>query len=308
MPTRVGPLGFRIAATSSEGIDWPGLAATWELAGSLGLFDAGWMSDHLTDASRERGGGAFESLTTLAALATKVPGMWVGLAVAANTFRHPALVAKSATVIDNVSGGRFILGVGTGWHAGEHDAFGIDLPPMPERFERFEHAVGVLAALFSPAARQAPGVTFDDPYYPLRGATNEPPPVRPEGPAIWLGGQRRRGIALAAQFAEGWPMPGNRPGDVAYFAEKRSEILRALEAAGRDPAGFTFAGQISCGSASDERRLAREAGKAFLRAGAGHLILGTPGRLGPAGLAAMAREVAAPLRDEIGAAPGSDAG
>ena len=94
------------------------------------MFDAGWMSDHLSDAGRERNGPAFESLTMAAALARRVPGKWVGIAVLANTFRHPALLAKSATVLDNVTGGRFILGLGAGWHEGEHDAFGIPLPPL----------------------------------------------------------------------------------------------------------------------------------------------------------------------------------
>jgi len=97
---------------------------------------------------------------------------------------------------------------------------------------RQAYAHDVQASTFSEAARRPPGVTLDDPFYPLREATNEPRPVRPEGPAIWLGGQRRRGIGLAVRYEEGWVMPGNRPGDVAYFSQKRDEIRRALEAAG----------------------------------------------------------------------------
>jgi len=300
MATRPGPIGFRISAIESRGIDWPMLAATWALAGELGVFDAGWMSDHLTDASREHGGAGFESMTTLAALASRVRGLWVGVAVASNTFRHPAVLAKSATVLDNVTGGRFVLGLGAGWHEGEHDQFGVPLPPMRERFDRFESALRVLSALFSQEARTAPGVTLDDPFYPLHEATNEPVPVRPEGPAIWLGGQRRRGIALAVRYAEGWPMPGNRPGDVAYFAGKRDEIARALEAAGRDPADFTFAAQLNAGEAPGELRETRDVARAFLAAGANHLMIGVPARLGPGGLARMAAEVAVPLRDTLG--------
>ena len=300
MKTRPGLLGFRISATDSEGLDWPTLAATWSLAGDLGLFDAGWLSDHLTNSSAEHGGANLESLTTAAALASRVPGMWVGIAVAANTFRHPAVTAKAATVLDNVTGGRFILGLGAGWHVGEHAQFGIPLPPMAERFDRYESAVKVLTALFSDAARRPPGVSLDDPYYPLLDATTEPPPVRPEGPALWLGGQKRRGIALAARYAEGWPMPGNRPGDVAYFAEKRAEISRALESEGRDPADFSFAGQLNCGGTKDDLRQARAVAGEFVSAGATHLIIGVPARLGPDGLARMAAEVARPLRDELG--------
>jgi len=282
---------------ATTGIDWSRLATTWSLASDLGSFDAGWLSDHLSDASRDRGGPAFESLATAAALAPNVPGMWVGIAVVANTFRHPAVLAKSATVIDNVTDGRFILGLGAGWHVGEHDQFGIPLPPMRERFDRLESALAVLSALFSDEARRPPGVTLDDLHYPLRGATNEPPPVRPGGPAIWLGGQRTRGIALAVRYASGWPMPGNRPGDVAYFAEKRGEIVRALEAAGRDPATFSFAAQLNCGGTPHELHEARDTALAFRRAGADHVILGLPARLAPDGLHALASEVARPIRD-----------
>jgi alkanesulfonate monooxygenase SsuD/methylene tetrahydromethanopterin reductase-like flavin-dependent oxidoreductase (luciferase family) len=300
--TRPGLLGFRTAPIASQGIDWSTLDAIWALAGSLDVFSAGWMSDHLTDASIERGGGAFESLTTAAALAHRVPGKWIGIAVLANTFRHPALVAKSATVLDNATGGRFVLGLGAGWHEGEHEAFGVPLPPMPERFARYESAVATLAALFSDAALRPPGVTRDDPYYPLQEATMDPPPVRPGGPALWLGGQKRRGIRLAARFAEGWIMPGNRAGDVAYFVERRDALRRTLEAEGRDPAAFTFAGQLNVSAAPADLRRGREQALQFLAAGADHMTIGIPGRQGPEAVAAMAREVAEPVREAAGVA------
>jgi alkanesulfonate monooxygenase SsuD/methylene tetrahydromethanopterin reductase-like flavin-dependent oxidoreductase (luciferase family) len=300
MRTRPGLIGFRISPVDVAALDWPRLAATWTLAGETRLFDAGWMSDHLTDASLARGGPSLESMTTLAALASRAPGMWVGVAVASNTFRHPALLAKQAAVLDNVTGGRFILGFGAGWHEGEHYQFGLPLPPLADRFDRFESAVGVLTALFSDAARRPPGVTRDDPFYPLRGATLEPGTMRPGGPPLWLGVGKRRGIALAARFAEGWPMPGNRPGDVAFFSEKRDEICRAIEAAGRDRGEFTFAAQQTCGETDAELREALEVARALLKAGANHLILAVPARLGPNGIARVASEVAAPLRDAIG--------
>jgi alkanesulfonate monooxygenase SsuD/methylene tetrahydromethanopterin reductase-like flavin-dependent oxidoreductase (luciferase family) len=267
----------------------------WQRAGEFAAFDAGWMSDHLSDASRARGGVAFEVFTALAALAHRVPGRWLGVAVASATFRHPALLAKGATVLDNVTGGRFILGLGAGWHEGEHDAFGIPLPPMRERFDRLESILRAISALFGPDATPGRGVSVDDPVFPLRDATNEPQPVRRGGPAIWLGGQRPRGIRLAVRYAEGWPMPGNRPGDVAYFAEKRDEIRRALETAGRDPDDFTFAGQVDAGTSADSRRTALEVARRFVAAGANHVILGVPAAAGPDGMAAMAREVAEPL-------------
>ena len=295
-----GLLGFRIAATSSKGLDWATLDSIWAAAGSLDVFSAGWMSDHLSDASQDIRGPAFESLTTAAALAHRVPGKWIGIAVLANTFRHPAVVAKAATVLDNATGGRFILGIGAGWHEGEHAAFGIPLPPIAERFDRYEHAVATIAALFSEAARAAPGVTRPDPYYPLIGATLEPQPVRAGGPALWLGGQRRRGIALAARYADGWIMPGNVPGNLAYFIDRRDALLRALEAEGRDPSRFGFAGQIVVEGDPAGLREARALAIGFVDAGATHLTLGVSAREGAAGLIRMAREVAEPVAHATG--------
>jgi alkanesulfonate monooxygenase SsuD/methylene tetrahydromethanopterin reductase-like flavin-dependent oxidoreductase (luciferase family) len=298
MPDALGPVGFRISATGTSGLDWQRLDATWALAGEQDVFSAGWLSDHLSDVSRERGGAAYEAFTTGAALAHRVPGKWIGVAVAANTFRHPALLAKEATMLDIVTAGRFILGLGAGWHAGEHEAFGIELPEPKERFDRYESALRVLTALFSDEARQAPGVSLDDPIYTLDGATNEPPPATPTGPPIWLGGQRRRGMQLIARYASGWPLPGNRAGDVGYFREKRDDIRRALEAAGRDPDDFTFAAQVDCGADATARRAALDVAGEMQRAGADHVILGIPGTAAPDALVPMATEVARPLFED----------
>lgn len=288
-------VGFK---TTPIGVDWSTLDEIWHAAGELDVFAAGWMADHLTDANRERGGQSWEAWTLMAALAHRVPGRWLGHAVLANTFRHPAVLAKAATVMDHVTGGRFIVGLGAGWHEGEHDAFGLDLPPIGERISRLESGVGVLRALFSEAARADPGVTLDDPFYPLRGAVNDPPPVSPHGPPIWLGGQRSRGIALAARSANGWLLPGNRAGDLDYLVDRREAMLRALEAIGRDPGGFTFAAQVAGGETGADRRAALTAARAMVAAGAQHVILGLAPRLGPATLQAIATEVAEPLAEQ----------
>ncbi len=92
-------------------------------------------------------------------------------------------------------------------------------------------------------------------------------------------------------------MPGNRPGDVDYFAQKRDEIARALEAAGRDPADFSYAAQLSCGVTAASRREALDTARAFLAAGANHVILGVPATMAPDGLEVVADEVAEPLAE-----------
>jgi len=165
--------------------------------------------------------------------------------------------------------------------------------------DRYESALRVLGALFSDEARHRPGVSLEDPFYPLRSATNEPGTVRHGGPLLWTGVQGPRGIALAARYASGWPMPGNRPGNVPYFTAKRAEIRRALEAAGRDPEAFTFAAQLSVGTTPADRRKALVAARAFVAAGANHVILGLPASLAPDGLRALIDEVAEPLLDRV---------
>ena len=287
-------IGFK---TTPIGVTWETLDEVWQAAGELEVFTAGWMADHLSDATRERRGQSWEAFTLMAALAHRVSGKWLGHAVLANTFRHPALLAKAATVMDQVTDGHFIVGLGAGWHEGEHDAFGIPLPQIRERIDRLESAVGVLRALFSEAARHEPGVTLEDRFYPLRGATNDPPPSSTHGPPIWLGAQKPRGMALAARSASGWLMPGNRAGEIGYLVEKRDAMLRALESTGRNPAGFTFGAQVSCGGTAADRRTALQEARAFVDAGAQHVILGMAPGLGSDVLRAIAREVAEPLAE-----------
>jgi alkanesulfonate monooxygenase SsuD/methylene tetrahydromethanopterin reductase-like flavin-dependent oxidoreductase (luciferase family) len=290
--------------TSPQNVDWPTLDAAWARIGEHDIFDSVWLNDHLTDPRELRGGSSFEAMTTIAALAHRVPGKWLGHAVLSATFRHPSVLAKQATALDHATGGRFIVGLGAGWHEGEHGPFAIPLPPMRERFDRLESTIRVLLALFSAEAATEAGVTLDDRLFPLRGATNEPPPLTPGGPPIWLGGQRPRGIRLAARFGQGWFTPAILPDGaeptVEYFAERRSAVVAALESVERDPADFAFATQVRVGPSPAERRGALDEARRFAGAGATHLLLSMPALLGATGVDDVAREVAEPLREALG--------
>lgn len=297
------PTGVGIK-TSPQGVDWATLDAAWARIGELDVFDSVWMNDHLSDVSGERHGPSLEALTTMAALVHRVPGRWVGHGVLSNTFRHPAVLAKAATVLDHATGGRFIVGLGAGWHEGEHTPFGLTLHDMPERFDRFESAVHVLRALWSPEAGVPPGVSRPDPFYPLDQATNEPPPLTPGGPPLFLGGQKRRGIALAAAVADGWLLPSiispGEPADLDYFSGRRDALLAALEVAGRDPTGFAIVAQVPTGRTRAHRAEALERARDAVRRGATSVIVGMPPDLGAAGVDLVAREVAEPLRESLG--------
>jgi alkanesulfonate monooxygenase SsuD/methylene tetrahydromethanopterin reductase-like flavin-dependent oxidoreductase (luciferase family) len=229
-----------------------------------------------------------------------VPGLRVGHAVLSNTFRHPVLLAKSATVLDHATGGRFVLGLGAGWFEGEHEPFGIDLPPIGERIDRLVSAVEVLRLLFSPEAATPAGVTRDDRFYPLCGATNQPGPLTPGGPPLFLGGQKPRGIRLAARRAAGWLLTGTEAGDAGYFAARRDELRHALEAEGRDPDAFEVVAQVHTGPGAADRSRALDEARVMARAGATEIVIGVPAGLGPAALEAAHRDVLGPLRSEHG--------
>jgi alkanesulfonate monooxygenase SsuD/methylene tetrahydromethanopterin reductase-like flavin-dependent oxidoreductase (luciferase family) len=296
------PIGIK---TSPQAVDWRTLDATWQRIGTHDVFESVWMNDHLVDVAHDRHGASLESMTTMATLAHHVPGRWLGTAVLAATFRHPAVLAKAATVMDHATGGRYIVGLGAGWHEGEHLPFGIPLPPLPERFDRFESAVQVLRALWSDAARTPPGVTRPDRFYPLTDATNEPPTVTPGGPRLWLGGQKRRGIALAAAVADGWVQPAvavgeGRPTTLADFSDRRAALIRALLDVGRDPDTFEFGAQVPTGTTDDDRRHALDQAHEAVERGATHVILGLRPSLGPEGVDAVARQIAEPLRQALG--------
>jgi len=295
------PMPLRISfKTSPQRVDWPTLDATWRLAGEQGGWDGAWLNDHLLGMDPGGADPSLEAMTTLAALVHHVPGLRVGHGVLSNTFRHPVLLAKAATVLDHATGGNFVLGLGAGWYEREHEPFGIPLPPIGERIDRLISAVEVLTLLFSPEAAVAPGVTRPDPFYPLAGATNVPPPLTPGGPPILLGGQKPRGIRLAAERAAGWLMPGTDAGDLSYLVDRRDAILRALEVAGRDPAGFEIVGQVQTGLSAGDRARALGEARAMGGAGATEVVVGVPAGLGPAGLEAAHRDVLGPLRSELG--------
>lgn len=290
-------IGFR---TSPQNVDWPTLESAWAEAGRHECFDSGWLNDHFSDPGQQRGGRSLEALTTLAALAHLVPGKRLGHTVLAATFRHPSVLAKQAVTLDHVTGGRFILGLGAGWHVGEHESLGIELPAIGERMGRLEAQVRVLKALFSEAAREQPGVTLEAPPYRLDGAVLEPGPIQPGGPPLWLGAQKPRGMRLTARLADGWNYAANLSGSVDGFRERHETLRRICAEEGRDIGQITVSVQLIVPDDAGDRRRAREAAEGYARAGAQEIMLTIPARSGAEGIRRLASEVALPLRDALG--------
>ena len=278
-------IGFK---TSQANVDWPTLRATWELGDSLPVFDSAWIFDHFV-ALGDDGGGSHEAFALMGALAAVTQRLQIGHLVLGNTYRHPALVAKSGATLDHVSNGRFVLGLGAGWHEAEHEMYGMVLPPIAERITMLDSAVLIIKALWETPG----GVSLDAPPYKLRDAVCDPAPLTNGGPPIWLGGQGSRGLRIAAERADGW----NQTGDPSTFVEKRDILLRHCEAVGRDPAEIEISAQAFLRD-GDHAALLETATK-LGRAGAQHLILLMPASDGPDGLQMLAERVAIPLRERF---------
>ncbi len=278
-------IGFK---TSQTNVDWPTLKATWELGDSLPVFDSGWIFDHFVALGPD-GGGSHEAFALIGALAAVTGRLQLGHLVLGNTYRHPALVAKSGATVDHVSNGRFVLGLGAGWHEAEHEMFGMRLPPIGERITMLDSAVRVIKALWESPA----GISLDAPPYELRDAVCDPAPLTVGGPPIWLGGQGSRGLRIVAERADGW----NQTGDPSTFVEKRDILLRHCEAVGRDPGEIEISAQAFL--RNGDHGMMFETAAWLAEAGAQHLILIIPASDGPDGLQQLADRVAVPLRERF---------
>jgi len=204
------------------------------LAEELG-FDTAYLVDHLVDTDGPPEHPCLESWTLLAALAAWTRRIRLGVLVTSNTFRHPAVLLKSAVTVDHISGGRLILGLGTGWHEDEHRRYGIDLPAPAERVDRFEEAVELIVALMANDR-----TTFDGRHYRLDDAPLEPRPVQQPRIPILIAAHRPRMLRIAARHADQWDtfaeMPGTATdGVTSGLAERVAALDAACVAIGRDP-------------------------------------------------------------------------
>lgn len=208
---------------------WADILTMATLAEDVG-FDSLWLEDHLLfrldDGPTE---GPWECWTLLSALAAVTSRVELGPLVACTSFRSPALLAKMADTVDEISGGRLILGLGAGWHEPEYNAFGF---PFDHRVSRFEEALQIIHSLLRTGS-----VDFNGTYYQARDCELVPRGPRPEGPPIWLGSTSPRMMGLMARYADGWNTYFNRHGnDPANIPALREVVDAACVDAGRDPA------------------------------------------------------------------------
>lgn len=215
-----------IQIEGQNGLTWPHwkqLVKEVEDLGFAGLF----RSDHFTNA-RPPDKDSLEMIVSLAYLADHTQRIHFGPLVAPLSFRDPTLLARQAAALDDLSGGRMILGVGAGWQDREHRLFGHDLGDVPTRLARLEEGLEVITQLLN----SDEPVTYEGRFFQLRGATLLPRPQRPKGPPILIGGNGpKRTLPLVVRYASIWNANFLSPG---AFRERAATLDQLLHAAGRN--------------------------------------------------------------------------
>jgi probable F420-dependent oxidoreductase len=222
-------------------------------------FDSVWLSDHFFYSFARYGAGdepiaALEPITTMAAVAAATSRIRLGVLVLCATFRHPALVAKSAATIDRISNGRVEVGLGAGWLSQEFDAFGYRFGEVRERFAALDDALTIVRGLFDGVEPLSHRGTM----WSIREGRLRPPPMQAQIP-LWAGGKGgRRLLRLAARSATGWNTVWRMSPDA--YAEKLREVRAACDAEGRDHGTFHLSLGLygSIGRTEDDARAAFE--------------------------------------------------
>lgn len=217
---------FKVWAQEAE---WSELSRAWIDADRGGFWDAVWLNDHLYPPKSDPALPMMEAWTLLGGLAALTERIRFGTMVTANTFRHPAILAKQAATVDRMSGGRLDIGIGTGWHEPEHRAYGIELPPVAERFDRLEETFAILHGLMTEDR-----FSFEGIHHRISDARFEPKPLqRPRPPFVIGGSGPRRTIPLAARWADHWNFP-DFTGDGDLFVRSLARLDEVCDEIGRD--------------------------------------------------------------------------
>jgi F420-dependent oxidoreductase-like protein len=218
--------------------EWRGLAATAEESG----FEALFRSDHYMTLADNSGDGSLDAWSTLSALATQTSTLRLGTLVSPATFRHPSTLAREVVTADHVSGGRIELGLGAGWHEGEHTAHGFPFDTGRDRFDRLEEQLEIVHRSWE----QRP-FDFEGRYYRLRHADPRPKPVQDPHPPLIMGGKAGpRAAALAARWADEY---NTVFATAEECRERRERIAAACAEAGRDPIPFSLMTPVEGASA-----------------------------------------------------------
>jgi F420-dependent oxidoreductase-like protein len=254
-------MDLRIFTEPQQGASHADLLAVAQ-ATRAGGFSAFFRSDHLLAMGDGSGQpGPSESFVNLGAIAAQVPDIRFGTMVTSATFRHPSMTAIAAAQVDDISGGRMELGLGSGWYEAEHTAYGIDFgASFGERFDRLTEQLEIITGLWATPV----GETFDHAgaHYTLSGAPGLPKPLQRDGrgaprvPIIVGGHGPKKTPALAARFADEFNIGFS---DLQVSTTQLSRVRAACEAVDRDPASLVYSAAHPLCVGTTEAEFARRA-------------------------------------------------
>jgi F420-dependent oxidoreductase-like protein len=256
-----------------------GIAREAETSG----FRALWVSDHLFLGADAVATDCLEAWTLLAALAVDTKKIRIGPMVTSQSYRNPALLAKIAAGVDQMSGGRVEFGIGAGWKEVEYKAYGYEFPDAPTRVTQLVETLEICTRLWTEDK-----ATYRGKHYRIEDAVSSPKPVQKPFP-IWIGGTKPRVMRIAAKYAHAFNM--SNPGQAAEprIAELNQMLPEACKAVGRDPATLKRSLFIQVLVAPTRREIdemalelgsrAKQSGPDWLKARPA-LIVGTPDEVG----------------------------
>jgi F420-dependent oxidoreductase-like protein len=238
--------------TAPQHTTWADMLAVWKAADEIELFESAWTFDHYYPIFSDSNGPCMEAWVTTTALAQATKRIRVGVMVTGNVYRHPAVLANMAASLDHVSNGRLEFGFGAGWNQQECDAYGIALPPLKERFDRFDEALEVIHKLLTEE-----NADFDGRYYKLTAARCEPKPVQKPRPPFVIGGLgEKRTLHAVAKWGDHWNFPG---GGVEVFTSKHEVLAKHCADIGRDVSEITTSTHLRLSDPSNVSAVTDEA-------------------------------------------------
>jgi F420-dependent oxidoreductase-like protein len=267
--------------TRPEHQTWEEIRDAWIAADEIPLFESAWNWDHFYPLTGEADGPNLEGWTILAAMAQATRRIRIGCQVTGMIYRHPAVLANMAATVDIISGGRLELGLGAGWNQQECDAYGIDLPPLRERFDRFDEGVEAVVRLLA-----QPATTFAGRYVKLTEARCEPKPVQRPHPPVTIGGRgRNRTLRAVARWAQHWNVLAESPRD---WHELKDVLAGHCAAIGRDVNEITCSVNVRLDESGD-LETAVAAAAAYRDAGVDLVVVNLPHHAKPDSLQPLAQ-------------------
>ncbi len=260
--------------TAPQQVTYQDIQRVWHEADEVPAIEHAWLFDHLRPIGGDPDGPIFEGWTLLSAMAAQTSRLRLGLLVTSNRIRPPALLAKIATTVDTVSGGRLVFGIGVGSRPDhplarrEYESHGLPFLETADAIGSLAEACTVIRRLWTEPEQ----FDFDGQFVQLKGALGSPKPVQHPHPPILVAGRSTPVLRIAAEHADLWNIPFT--GDMAVMASRSARLTRFCEEIGRDPAEITRSIHlpVSYPDPSATRHLIDEA----TAAGFEHITLGLP--------------------------------